>query len=312
MPAGEVSDDSARGPNTSGCRSQWPWLRSSTTPRTVLSWWSSTTLHRDRSQPGQGPARSTSPWATRACGSRLGSFSCKLGWGGTSWKTWELSAHSCRFSIFLCRRWWTTWRTPCGFWIARLPSKLWKFPRFLARCVLLVLLYLCRSQRNGWWKCRPSCLLCASRIRSLALQFLLVVASGVFKVSSQNRVQRKRLLWNAFLSGMWSRSLPFLLVADEDFTGDFSHFLMEKVRSAGQVVSAQLGGHVSSSTLSANQMVRAGEPVDSDGSIEWVMMRDGDTGQTFGWNRRTNSIAWNAPAGVEAVWVAEKNARGSV
>ena len=41
------------------------------------------------------------------------------------------------------------------------------------------------------------------------------------------------------------------------------------MRSAGQVVSAQLGGHVSSSTLSAHQMARAGEPVDSDGTIEW-------------------------------------------
>ena len=44
------------------------------------------------------------------------------------------------------------------------------------------------------------------------------------------------------------------------------------------MVSAQLGEHVSSSTLSAHQMARAGEPVDSDGSIVWVRMHDGDTG----------------------------------
>ena len=59
----------------------------------------------------------------------------------------------------------------------------------------------------------------------------------------------------------------------EDFTGFFALFPWKKVRSAGQVVSAQLGEHVSSSTLSAHKMARAGEPVDSDGSDEWVLMR---------------------------------------
>ena len=67
---------------------------------------------------------------------------------------------------------------------------------------------------------------------------------------------------------------------------------MEKVRSARQVVSAQLGGHVSSSTLSAHQMARAGEPVDSDGSIVWVRMHDGDTDQPYYWNRRTCETTW--------------------
>ena len=35
------------------------------------------------------------------------------------------------------------------------------------------------------------------------------------------------------------------------------------MRGAGQEVSAQLGGHVSSSTLSAHQMARAGEPLEA-------------------------------------------------
>ena len=50
--------------------------------------------------------------------------------------------------------------------------------------------------------------------------------------------------------------------ADEDFTGFFFRtFPMEKsAECRWQVVSAQLGGHVSSSTLSAYQMPRAGEP----------------------------------------------------
>ena len=56
VPAGEGSDDSARGPNTNDCRTQWPWLRSSTTPRTELSCrrrrrWSTAPLR------GQKPAR---------------------------------------------------------------------------------------------------------------------------------------------------------------------------------------------------------------------------------------------------------------
>ena len=98
-------------------------------------------------------------------------------------------------------------------------------------------------------------------------------------------------------------------VADEDFTWGFSHFSpWKKVRSAGQVVSAQLGEHVSSSTLSAHQMARAGEPMDSDGSIEWVKLHDGDTDQSYFWNRRTWETTWRAPLGVKVVWVGEMSA----
>ena len=46
-------------------------------------------------------------------------------------------------------------------------------------------------------------------------------------------------------------------------------------------MSAKLGGHVSSSTLSAHQMARAGEPVDSVGSDEWVLMRTPDIGKSY-------------------------------
>ena len=60
--------------------------------------------------------------------------------------------------------------------------------------------------------------LCRSPSRSSTLQFRrVVVASGVFKVFSQNRVHQRRLLiWNAFLSGLWSRSLTLLLVVALD------------------------------------------------------------------------------------------------
>ena len=54
-------------------------------------------------------------------------------------------------------------------------SRLSKCRRSLALHVLLVFVFLSRSQRNSWWKRRPSCLLCASRSRSSAFHFLGVV-----------------------------------------------------------------------------------------------------------------------------------------
>ena len=123
-PAGEESDDSARGPNTSGCRSQWPWLRSSTTPRTVLSCrrrrrWSSTTSHGDRSQPGQGlgvpePVREPQLQA-RVQRHYMEDF------GNV--------CPSCRYSILLCRGWWTECWSSFVSWTCRLPSRLSKYPR---------------------------------------------------------------------------------------------------------------------------------------------------------------------------------------
>ena len=84
------------------------------------------------------------------------------------------------------------------------------------------------------------------------------------------------------------------------------------MRSAGQVVSAQLGEHVSSSTLSAHQMARAGEPVDSDGSDEWVLMRPPDIGKSYYWNRRTRLSSWSPPEGITVVWVGELPESGGV
>ena len=68
----------------------------------------------------------------------------------------------------------------------------------------------------------------------------------------------------------------------------------------GTVRPAQLGEHVSSSTLSAHQMARAGEPVDSDGSDVWVAGPSPPTsGKSYHWNRRTNSTTSVAPLGVK-------------
>ena len=54
---GGGSDDSAHGPNMSGCRSRWHWPRSFTTVR--KKWWSSTSSHGNRRRPVQERERST-------------------------------------------------------------------------------------------------------------------------------------------------------------------------------------------------------------------------------------------------------------
>ena len=74
------------------------------------------------------------------------------------------------------------------------------------------------------------------------------------------------------------------------------------------MVSAQLGEHVSSSTLSAHQMARAGEPVDSDGSIEWVKLHVGDTDESHYRNVRTRETTWHALPGVKVAWVGQMSA----
>ena len=42
-------------------------------------------------------------------------------------------------------------------------------------------------------------------------------------------------------------------------------------------------------------------------SIEWVQLRERHAGKTYYWNRCTNSTVWQAPAGVEVVWIGERN-----
>ena len=45
-------------------------------------------------------------------------------------------------------------------------------------------------------------------------------------------------------------------------------------------------------------------------SIEWVQLREHYAGKTYYWNRRTDSTVWQAPAGVEVVWIGERNEEG--
>ena len=84
-----------------------------------------------------------------------------------------------------------------------------------------------RSWRNSWWKCRrsypiPGCSLVWRRTSTF--QFLVVEGESlVFKVFFLNRVQQRCMfLRNAFLSGLWGRSLisPFLVEANKIFAQD--------------------------------------------------------------------------------------------
>ena len=201
-------------------------------------------LHGEDPEAPPHPSRSSSASKKSPAGACqhlcLRSLAGRAWWSGTSWRISASLHRWCRSSIFLCRR---RSRLRDGRLAADAGSPDWragssKCPRYPVLHVLLVLLFLSRSPRNSWWKCPPCCLPpaspCGSRSRSSTLQFLVVVV----KVFSQNRVQQRFLLSNAFPSRLSSRSLTFLLLvvalahgssssagpADEDFTGVFRTF----------------------------------------------------------------------------------------
>ena len=95
----------------------------------------------------------------------------------------------------------------------------------------------------------------------------------------------------SFCCGLGQGSASSACAADEDFT----------------VVSAQLGGHVSSSTLSAHQMLHAGDASHSD-SLELVQFFN--MGRLYFCNRRTCETARQPPAGVNVVWVGTMDEEG--
>ena len=157
-------------------------------------------------------------------------------------------------------------------------------------------------------------------------QFLVVEAPFlVFMVLSQDSVQHRCLPENAFLSGLWSRSLTLFLV--EVFLvlsqvrvhllltlqlvlknalmnlvkGFFT--LFPTIKKSAKVTShpgSELPPHPSSWTAAAQL----------EDSVEWVRLREKHAGKTYFCNRRTNSRVWRA--GVEVVWYGEKDEVGSV
>ena len=140
--------------------------------------------------------------------------------------------------------------------------------------------------------------------------------TGVFKALSQDRVPRCRPCRNAFLSGLWSRSLSLLQ------QNAFSERIVEQIAAGGDFPSRRAGPRVvlprqGSAAAGAEQLadiVSWPDHVDEHlpESAEWVLFRATATDRPFYWNRRTNATAWKPPPGINVVWVGEKPEGGGV
>ena len=140
-------------------------------------------------------------------------LSPKDGFCGTLWDICP-----CLLLMSLCRRWWISCRTlSISSPHSRLiPSRLSKCPRSCPSMSLCARPCALRSWWNSWWKYRRPCLTlrhCGLWNSTSTFQFLVVEDQVlVFMVFSQDSVQQRRLPENAFLSGLWSRSLTLFLV----------------------------------------------------------------------------------------------------
>ena len=136
----------------------------------------------------------------------------------------------CRFSTLQCRRWWNSCQTCSGSstGLRRFTSRLSKCPISSLRTSLCARFCVLRSWQNSWWKCRRSFLFPrCSGIWSKASTSRFLVVEGeslVFKVFFPDRVQQRCMVpRNAFLSGLWSRTLISLFVkASKIFSLDSS------------------------------------------------------------------------------------------
>ena len=130
---------------------------------------------------------------------------------------------------------------------------------------------------------------------------------AVFLVFPQNRVQQLYMfLRNAFLSGLWSRSVLveiFLFVVQVlvSFSRDRVQQLLVPSRSPTLFLLEVL-------TVLPGQVLTASPgPVHVDehlpDSAEWVQLRDEATSKPYFWNRRTRVTKWKPPPGIRVVWV---------
>ena len=72
--------------------------------------------------------------------------------------------------------------------------------------------------------------------------------------------------------------------------------------------SAKLASHSGSELLPESSPSTPAAQLED--SVEWVRLRDGNSGKTYYWNRRTFSTVWKPPPGVRVVWVGERNEEG--
>ena len=70
--------------------------------------------------------------------------------------------------------------------------------------------------------------------------------------------------------------------------------------------SAEVAGHVSARVPPHSSSWTPAACEAPSGSDAWVELYDDVKSKTYYWNRRTNSTAWVAPAGVEVVWVGKQ------
>ena len=180
------------------------------------------------------------------CGPRLSlSLGRKNGSSGTSWSTSRtlcVSLPWCRFLMYLCRRRWNQLPDVLQFFDTLMPDpeQVIEVPKILSEDVLICAL-LCAIR--SWRKCRrsyplPRC----SGLWSSTSTFQSLVVEGetlVFKVFPLDSVQQRRiLLRNAFLSGLWSRSLisPFLVEAFKIIAQDRVHPQFDALQLIGSTL----------------------------------------------------------------------------
>ena len=131
--------------------------------------------------------------------------------------------------------------------------------------------------------------------------------------------------WNAFLSGLWRRTLISPSVeASKIFSQDRLHLHLHlqlmfmvpqtslakgffrtfpQIKKSAKVTShsgSELPPHPSSSTAAAQL----------EDSVEWVRLKDDKSGKPYYWNRRSFSTVWKPPPGVKVVWNSARNEEG--
>ena len=175
------------------------------------------------------------------------------------------------------------------------PEQVVKVPKILPEDVSCERQFASRSWRNSWWKCRRSFLgPCCSSLWSKTPTFQFLVVEGeslVIKVFFPDRVQQRCMfLQNAFLSGLWSRTLISPLVEASKI---FAHYRVHPLLRTFQLVflklwmsllkgffalfpkskkSAKLGSHSGSELLAESSPSTPAAHVDSwvDGEDVWI------------------------------------------
>ena len=216
-----------------------------------------------------------------------------------------------------------------------LPSSLSMCPRSSSSASRREPRFMSRSWRNSWWKCRRlfPILPCSGPWSStLTFQFPrrgggISGLRGVFpgqsstaQLASQDRTSGRiaeqivgfpvcRGGFQIFAQDWFHPLLrTFQLTIKKAWMSlvkGFSHLSpWEKSAEVAGQVSARVPPHSSSWTPAAYET--------PSGSEEWVELYDDVKSKAYYWNRRTNSTAWVAPAGVEVVWVGKQEEGGGI